>query len=71
MNLASYSIRDSRFTIARHLWHSSGVLVLWAGLLIFSVVLTLVVSLVRDIEISGLSAADAIPPGTCSAWGST
>ncbi|MFC9997196.1 hypothetical protein [Nocardia sp. NPDC127526] len=61
MNRMSYSVRTGRFAIARHLWHSSGVVVLWAGLLIFIMVTTVVISLFRDIEISAWSASDSIP----------
>ncbi|MFI6868982.1 hypothetical protein [Nocardia sp. NPDC050406] len=42
-----------RFAVTRNLWHSSGLVIVWAGLLIVSLLVTVAVSFFRDITISG------------------
>lgn len=50
------------YALTKHLWHSSGLVVLWAGMLALSLVVTGIVSLFKDIRISGWSAWVFISP---------
>ncbi|NNH73203.1 hypothetical protein HLB23_25665 [Nocardia uniformis] len=52
----------NRYTLTRHLWRSSGLVVLWAGMLVLSLLVTGIVSLFKDITISGWSAWVYISP---------
>lgn len=59
----------TRYPVLRHLWRSAGIVWVWAGLLVFMFAVTFVVSLFRDIEISGWGAAVYIAPWYMLAMG--